>query len=121
MNRYDTADDSVDGSAQWGPDAQQCGGERVTRWWEQLAHAMVGAGFGCAAVGNLIGFLQRAKELLPWFAQTAWSPPYSWSLDRLVSFAPVVVTAAAAFEATVAVMLLTRRHVPLGLGLATGG
>ncbi len=83
-------------------------------------HATVGVGFGCAAVGNLIGFVPRAEELLPWFAQTAWLPPYAWLIDRLVPLAPVVVTTAAAFEAIVAVMLLTRRHVPLALGLATG-
>jgi hypothetical protein len=85
-----------------------------------LVHATVGVGFGCAAVGNLIGFLPRAEELLPWFAQTAWLPPYTWLLHRLVPLALVVVITAAAFEAAVALMLLTRRHVPLALGLAAG-
>jgi hypothetical protein len=51
-------------------------------------------------------------------AQTAWLPPYSWLIDRLVPLAPVVVLTAAAFEATVSMMLLTRRHVSLALGLA---
>lgn len=106
-------------SAEWWPSATQQGGEaRKVPRWERLAHATVGVGFGCAAVGNLVGFLPRAEELLPWFARTAWLPPYAWLIDRLVPLAPALVTAAAVFKATVAVMLLTRRHVPLALGLA---
>jgi hypothetical protein len=88
--------------------------------WERVAHAAVGVGFGCAAIGNLVGFLPRATELLPWFAETAWLPPYSWLLSRLVEIAPAVVAASAGFEAIIAALLLSRRHVRLGLGLATG-
>jgi hypothetical protein len=86
--------------------------------WERLARTAVGIGFGCAAVGNLVGFLPRAGELLPWFADTAWLPPYSWVLHHLLPLAPLVVAAAATFEAAVAAMLLTRRHEPLALALA---
>lgn len=88
--------------------------------WERIAHAAVGVGFAGAAVGNLIGFLPRAAELLPWFADTAWLPPYEWLLHQLLPVAPLVVTAAAAFEAAVAAMLLTHRRVPLALALAAG-
>lgn len=70
-------------------------------------------------MGNLIGFLPRSGELLPWFAQTAWFPPYEWLLHQLLPVAPVVVVAGAAVEAAIAALLLTRRHVALGLGLAT--
>ncbi len=91
-----------------------------TRSWDHVAHAAVGVGFGCAAIGNLVGFLPRATELLPWFAKTAWLPPYPWLLNRLVEIAPAVVTASAGFEAIIAALLLTRRHIPLALGLATG-
>jgi hypothetical protein len=90
------------------------------RSWDRVAQAAVGVGFGCAAIGNLVGFLPRAAELLPWFADTAWLPPYAWLLSRLVEIAPAVVAASAGFEAIIAALLLTRRHVPLGLGLATG-
>jgi hypothetical protein len=90
------------------------------RSWERVAHAAVGVGFGCAAIGNLVGFLPKATELLPWFAETAWLPPYSWVLSHLVEIAPAVVFASAGFEAIIAALLLTRRHVPLALGLATG-
>lgn len=93
---------------------------RPTPSWDHVAQAAVGVGFGCAAVGNLVGFLPRATELLPWFAETAWLPPYSWLLSRLVEIAPVVVSASAGFEAIIAALLLTQRHVPLALGLATG-
>jgi hypothetical protein len=85
---------------------------------EQAAYLTVGVGFGAAAIGNLIEFLPRAEELLPWFADTAWLPPYRWLLDHLVPLAPLVVTVGAAFEAAIAAMLLTRRHVPVALGLA---
>jgi hypothetical protein len=88
--------------------------------WDRVAQAAVGVGFGCAAIGNLVGFLPRATELLPWFADTAWLPPYSWLLSRLVEIAPAVVSASAGFEAIIAALLLTRRHVPFALGLATG-
>jgi hypothetical protein len=91
-----------------------------TRGWDHLAHVAVGVGFGCAAVGNLVGFLPRATELLPWFAETAWLPPYPWLLSRLVDIAPAVVSVSAGFEAIIAALLLTRRQVPLALGLATG-
>ena len=87
--------------------------------WERVARTAVGIGFGCAAVGNLVGFLPRAGELLPWFADTAWLPPYPWVLHHLLPLAPLVVTAAATFEAVVAAMLLSRRHEPLALALAT--
>jgi hypothetical protein len=69
-------------------------------------------------VGNLVGFLPRSTELLPWFADTAWLPPYSWLLDHLVPAAPLVVVAGAAFEGTVAALLLTRRHTSPALVLA---
>jgi hypothetical protein len=88
--------------------------------WERVAHAAVGLGFGAAAIGNLIGFLPRAGELLPWFAETAWFPPYGWLLHRLLPVAPLVVVAGAAVEVAIAAMLLKRRHVALALGLATG-
>jgi hypothetical protein len=88
--------------------------------WERAAHTVVGVGFGTAAVGNLIGFLPRAGELLPWFAESAWFPPYEWLLHHLLPVAPVVVVAGAAVEATIAALLLSRRYVPFGLGLATG-
>jgi hypothetical protein len=88
--------------------------------WERIAHAAVGVGFGAAAVVNVLGFLPRADELLPWFAETAWLPPYGWLLHQLLPAAPLVVGAGAAFEATVAAMLLTQRRVPLALGLAAG-
>ena len=87
--------------------------------WERLARTATGIGFGCAAVGNLFGFLPRAGELLPWFADTAWLPPYPWVLHRLLPLAPLVVAGAVALEAAVAAMLLTRRHEPLALALAT--
>jgi hypothetical protein len=41
--------------------------------WERVARA---------AVGNAVGFLPRAGELLVWFDVTAWLPPYSWVLGR---------------------------------------
>ncbi len=88
--------------------------------WERAAHTVVGLAFGAAAVGNLIGFLPRAAELLPWFAQTAWLPPYEWLLHQLLPVAPIVVVAGAAVEVTIAALLLTRRQVSLGLALATG-
>jgi hypothetical protein len=88
--------------------------------WERIAQAAVGVGFGGAAVVNVFGFLPRAHELLPWFAETAWLPPYGWVLHHLLPAAPLVVVAGAAFEATVAAMLLTQRRVPLALGLAAG-
>jgi hypothetical protein len=92
----------------------------TSRQWERAAHTAVGLTFGAAAIGNLIGFLPRAGELLPWFAQTAWFPPYEWLLHRLLPVAALVVVAGAAVEAAIAALVLTRRHVPLGLALATG-
>lgn len=86
---------------------------------ERAAQLAVGVGFGAAAVGNVVGFLPRASELLPWFAETAWLPPYPWILERLLPVAPAVVGAAAALEAAIAALLLTRRRVPLALGLST--
>lgn len=88
----------------------------MRRRWQRVAHTTIGAGFGVAAVWNFVEFRPRADELLPWFADTAWLAPYAWVLDRLAPVAPVVVTAAAAFEATVAALLLTHRRVPLALG-----
>ena len=88
--------------------------------WERIAHAAVGVGFAGAAVGNLVGFLPRAAELWPWFAHTAWLPPYSWLPHHLLPVGPLVVAAGAAFEAAVAAMLLTHRRVPHALGLAAG-
>lgn len=88
--------------------------------WETVAFSATGLAFGAAAVGNLVGFLPRADELLPWFAETAWLPPYAWVLERLLPVAPAVVAAGATVEAAIAVLLLTRRHVPLALGAATG-
>ena len=93
---------------------------RFPHRWERGAHTVVGLAFGAAAVGNLVGFLPRAGELLPWFAQTAWFPPYEWLLHQLLPVAPAVVVAGAVVEAAISALLLTRRHVPLGLGLATG-
>jgi hypothetical protein len=90
----------------------------TSRQWEEVVHTAVGIGFGAAALGNLIGFAPRADELLPWFADTAWLPPYAWLLDHLVEVASTVVTAGAVVEAAIAVMLLSRRRVSLGLGLA---
>jgi hypothetical protein len=86
--------------------------------WERVARTSLGVGFGCAALGNLVGTLPRADELLPWFAVTAWLPPYPWLLEHLLPVAPVVVAAAAVFEAAVAWLLLTRRQVPVALTLA---
>lgn len=86
--------------------------------WERITRAVVGAGFAGAAVGNTIWFLPRAGELLGWFRETAWLPPYPWVLGYLVEIAPLAVGAAAAFEGTVAVMLFARRHETLALGLA---
>lgn len=88
--------------------------------WERIAQAAVGAGFGAATVWNLVQFRPRAAELLPWFAETAWLPPYPWVLHHLIPVAPLVVAGAAAFEAALATMLLAGRRVPLALGLATG-
>jgi hypothetical protein len=41
--------------------------------WERVARA---------AVGNAVGFLPLAGELLVWFKDAAWLPPYSWVLGR---------------------------------------
>ena len=87
------------------------------RW--RVAHVVVGAGFAGAAVGNAVAVLPRAGELLAWFADTAWLPPYPWVLDQVVGVAPLAVGTVVAFEAAVAVMLLGRRHESLALGLAT--
>jgi hypothetical protein len=66
----------------------------------------------------VVGFLPRAGELLPWFADTARLPPYPWVLHHLLPVAPLVVAAAAAFEAVVAGLLLGRRHEAAALALA---
>ena len=92
---------------------------RCPQRWERATHTIVGLAFAAAAVGNLIGFVPRAQELLPWFAQTAWFPPYERLLHQVLPIAPVVVVAGAAVEAAIAATLLTRQRVPLGLGLAT--
>lgn len=65
--------------------------------------------------------LATARELLGWFRESAWLPPYPWVLSQLVEVAPLAVAAAAAFEGAVAVMLLARRHETLALGLAPLG
>jgi hypothetical protein len=110
--------DRVDAGPMWThPD--RVGAPVRQRPWERAAHVALGIGFGAAALGNLIGFAPRANELLPWFAETAWLPPYPWVLNHLIQVAPLVVIAGAALEAVVAAMLLTRRHIALGLGLAT--
>lgn len=87
--------------------------------WERVARTVVGAGFATAAVGNAIGFLPRSGELLVWFRDTAWLPPYPWVLGHLVEIAPVAVGAAVLYESAVAAMLLTRRHETLALAMGT--
>lgn len=87
--------------------------------WERVARTVVGAGFACAAAGNAIGFLPRAGELLAWFRDTAWLPPYQWILSHLVEIAPFAIGAVMLYESAVAVMLLTRRHETVALALAT--
>jgi hypothetical protein len=89
------------------------------RWPERLAQRLIGGGFLVAAVGNAVGTLPRAEELIGWFRDSAWLPPYPWVLSHLVDAAPVVVGATVLFEAGIGVMLLLRRGEELALGLAT--
>jgi hypothetical protein len=84
----------------------------------RILNRLVGAGFAAAAVGNAIGTIRQAPSFLQWLADGAWIPPYAWLLQHLVDQAEAVVGATVIFEAAVAVMLITRWHERLALGLA---
>ncbi|SOC49609.1 hypothetical protein SAMN05660748_2337 [Blastococcus aggregatus] len=86
----------------------------------ELAATGVGLFFAACAVGNAVGTLPRSTQLMEWFRDTTWLPPYRVVLARLVPVAAPVVGATAVAEAAVAVLLLGRRHQEAGLWLATG-
>jgi hypothetical protein len=85
----------------------------------RIANRLVGVGFAAAAIGNAVSTLHRSTWFVEWMADSAWIPPYPWFLQRLVGVAPVVVGATVVFEAALAVMLITRWHERVALGLAT--
>lgn len=86
--------------------------DRTTRCraWGWATRA-VGVYFAGSAVLNAVHTVRRATDLVAWFRDGAWLPPYRRMLGALVPVARPLVLATAAFEAVVGWHLLRGRRV----------